>query len=137
MEGQGAIDIGSFLFHYFVQWHPVYYLYTMGAQYDPDNVETGVWLALAVLGIAVWFGLTRVAAEVPGRSHGNMIVWWIIFSVLHIWSLPIYIIYEIVSMQTRRHFQDRMQTKYADRTASEIRSNAKDKKYKHLPDEFR
>jgi len=133
MEENISGDFTYFFYHYFVEWHPVFYLYQMGSQYDPNDIGTGGGLAISILGIAVLFGLTRAMAELPGRRHGNMLLWWMIFTGLHIFAIPVYIVYEIVMNATRKHYQDRRQTQFADRTASEIRSGRKDTEAKHIP----
>jgi len=133
MDAPITHDLMYFLYHYFVEWHPAVILYSMGKQYNPDDVNTGVWLATAVFGIAVWFGAARVFAEIPGRRHGNMILWWAIFAGLHIWAIPIYVIYDIVVTSTHKHYQAKMQTKYADRAMFKSSRSSKDDKFKHIP----
>jgi len=132
MDSPLVQNLMYFFYHYFVEWHPAVVLYAMGKRYNPDDVNTGIWLATAVLGIAVWFGVARVFAEIPGRRHGNMILWWIIFTALHIWAIPIYVIYDIVVTSTNKHYQAKMQAKYADRTMFHS-SSSKDDKFKHIP----
>jgi hypothetical protein len=104
----------------------VYWLWNKAQEYEPmTNMGAGVWLAVAIFGIAGWIGLARFFAEGPGRTHGNMFVWWGIISLIHVWALPVYLVYAFISNTVRARWQDEKERKYADRTRAEIFASAK------------
>ena len=121
-------EIWYYVFRYLILYHPVYWLYNKAWEYEPLQLDTGIWLATAVFGIAAWFALTRFVAEVPGRRHGNMFFWWIFFSIFHVWGLPVYLLYDLVASITRKHRQDFLKDKYSDRSRAEIFAEGKRRK---------
>ncbi len=121
-------SIAHFVYWYIIRIHPIYYLYTKAMEYNPDNMDMGVWLAIATFGIVAWFGLARFLAETPGRMYGNMYFWWIIIGTLHIWSLPIFGVYVLIASGLRRHWQTVKGQKFDDRSRKDIYSGAWDEK---------
>jgi len=113
-----------YIYWYIIYFHPVYWLYNKALEYDPMNLDKGVWLAIAVFGIAAWFGLARFLAETPGRNYGNMYVWWILIAAVHFWSIPIFFIYYVFASMNRRRWQGFVDRRYSDRSREEIYESA-------------
>ena len=121
-------QIRHYIYWYLIHYHPIYWLWNKAQEYEPlTNMGAGVWLAVAIFGIAAWFGITRFFAEGPGRKHGNMYIWWILITAIHVFALPIYIVYDIISTKTRKRWQSAKDRKYSDRSRADIYASARRK----------
>jgi len=108
--------------HYVVDWHPCYWMIQKAQAYEPiTNIGDGVWLVFATFGVAVWFGIARILAEIPGRRHGMMIIWWILMGLFHIWGIAFYLVFDLFVTNARSKWQDAKEEKYRDRRPEEIR----------------
>ena len=117
-----------FLYWYVIYPHPIYWLYQRTLEYDFIHFDKGVWFVIAIFGIAAWFGLTRYLAETPGRLYGNMYMWWLIFSILHFWSIPIYVIYVLIGRAVRHRRKAVKVRELSDRPKSQIYADAWEEK---------
>ncbi len=104
-----------YIWHYVVMTHPVVYLANKAMQYEPLDLDNAHWLAISIFGITCYFFITRYLAETPGRKIGFMYLWWLLFSILHFYSIPIYYLVIWYVSASNKYWQDGRQEKFADR----------------------
>ncbi|HEX9746151.1 MAG TPA: hypothetical protein VGB30_12065 [bacterium] len=103
-----------YFFERFVFYHPISWLIRQSQGENLLDISVGPTKVLTIFGIAVWFGLTRYFAEAPGNKHGFMYVWWIIFSLFHIWGYAFYYIFDIFAGQHSDRSRRRRDAKYGE-----------------------
>ncbi|HEX9746145.1 MAG TPA: hypothetical protein VGB30_12035 [bacterium] len=94
--------------------HPVFLVTNYSSTMDFSVADVAVWKVFGVLGTAMWIMIMRYVAEEPGRQHGNMTCWWLLFSFLHVLGFLFYALYLIIGrdfqhqkrMEKRRRFDD-------------------------------
>jgi hypothetical protein len=103
-----------YIYWYLIYYHPVYWLYLRAKQYAPMKIDEGIWLVAVVFGSVIWVAIARVFAEIPARKHGNMIIWWLLFTAFHIWTFIIYIIYDLIDTSINRRWKEARQASFSD-----------------------
>lgn len=73
-------------------WHPIVWLFLQTLRYKDVTFEAPGWIVASIFLITLWVVLARFLAEVPGLKTGQMLLWWFIFAVFHIFGIIIYII---------------------------------------------
>ena len=120
--------IWHYIYWYLIHPHPVYWFYRQALEYNFYKIDKGVWFAIAIFGTTAWIGLARFFAETPGRLYGNTYFWWITIATLHIWSLPIYIVYVLSARFVRNRREAIKAETLRDRSRSEIYASAWEEK---------
>src|SRR3990172_1931135 len=104
----------QYIYWFFIYIHPVYWLTKFAWSDDLLNLEVGPWKVFAIFGTAVWFAFTRYFAEEPGNRHGYTYLWWILFSVFHIYGFFFYLIYDYFATGYKTSKQNSRRIRFAD-----------------------
>ena len=103
--------------------HPVYWIWLKAIENQSLGSDTSGWILLAIFAIPLWVLGARFLAEIPGRSTGQMYLWWGIFLVFHIWGLAVYILMEKLATRLITRWRFERKIELADRNENDILSS--------------